>query len=464
MHDRSIGKKPIKISFTDKLMSAYGGFSLLSHLFEKLDFENEVNEMIPFQETSPNSCGVFAKIVKIGLTTMAGGNRFTHSIFLGDSLDVYENVFGIERMPKSISALTRFFNKFSCQSMVETLSDRLWSFTFSKILPENVKEDFLSFDSSIVTRYGDQEGAKKGYNPKKKGRHSHHPIFAFLNRSKYIVNLWNRSGDCSSGNGIVDFATQTLTRLDGRVSIKGVMADSGYYKVDFIDFLESRSHDYVIAAPMIGPIQAQVYSLESWTQVDEGIYIGEFEFEHQDGKWTKPRRYLVVKQAINQLKAAKGKKLSLFPEEDEKIFNWRYGVYITSSDRDAMELWRQYRLRAGDENIIKENKQDFGLEGYAQESFYATEASMLIRIMFYNIFNLFRSKFLPEPESKQTLHTIRSKYFIIPSLLGKDGRSPVLRLGIRKENVRAKFSKIIDNITEYFSKGIAFGSPPTKDS
>jgi len=31
-----------------------------------------------------------------------------------------------------------------------------------------------------MTRYGNQEGAKRGYNPKKKGRPSHQPQLAFL--------------------------------------------------------------------------------------------------------------------------------------------------------------------------------------------------------------------------------------------------------------------------------------------
>jgi hypothetical protein len=38
----------------------------------------------------------------------------------------------------------------------------------------------LDIDSSIITRYGEQEGAAKGYNPRKPGRKSQHPILAFV--------------------------------------------------------------------------------------------------------------------------------------------------------------------------------------------------------------------------------------------------------------------------------------------
>jgi len=43
-----------------------------------------------------------------------------------------------------------------------------------------IEQDTLRFDSIVITRYGKQEGAKKGYNPTKRGRPSNHPQLAFL--------------------------------------------------------------------------------------------------------------------------------------------------------------------------------------------------------------------------------------------------------------------------------------------
>jgi hypothetical protein len=57
------------------------------------------------------------------------------------------------------------------------------------------REDWLTFDSTVLIRYGEQDGAKKGYNPKKDGRPSHHPLIAFLNKRKYVVHLWNYIAD-----------------------------------------------------------------------------------------------------------------------------------------------------------------------------------------------------------------------------------------------------------------------------
>ena len=48
----------------------------------------------------------------------------------------------------------------------------------------------LTLDSTVVVRYGHtQAGAELGYNPKQRGRRSHHPLVAFI----------NATGDCLGG-------------------------------------------------------------------------------------------------------------------------------------------------------------------------------------------------------------------------------------------------------------------------
>ncbi len=38
----------------------------------------------------------------------------------------------------------------------------------------------LDLDSTVMTRYGNQEGVVRGYNPTKPGRPSHYPLMAFV--------------------------------------------------------------------------------------------------------------------------------------------------------------------------------------------------------------------------------------------------------------------------------------------
>ena len=60
----------------------------------------------------------------------------------------------------------------------------------------------LDLDSTVMTRYGTQEGAMRGYNPAKRGRASHHPLMAFVVDLRMIANCWLRSGNSSSANNV----------------------------------------------------------------------------------------------------------------------------------------------------------------------------------------------------------------------------------------------------------------------
>ncbi len=442
----------IEMSFTGKMMTSYGGFSLLAKLFEKIELHENLERIFPVAEISPNSKGVYSKLLKFGLTVIAGGKRFAHSVFLGDSDKIFKELFGVEKMVSSSTAITRLFNKVMDMEIASHFILELWDYIDNRIIPfDRIKEDYINFDSKVITRYGKQDGAAVGYNSKKKGRKSHHPQIAFMNETKYVVNFWNREGSSSSGNGITAFLKETLDRIDGKLKIKGCIGDTGYYNIDLIEYLETANIPYILGVPFYQIIQKEIPKVKDWKEITPGIAVSEFQFQHKDDKWDKDRRYTIVRQEIEVKEDAKGKQLKLF-KEDYEISKYRYSCHITSMDLPPLDIWRIYRTRAGDENIIKENTYDFGLEGFSLDNFYATEAAMLVRILFYNIINFFRREILPAEETKDTLGTLRYKYFVIPALLGVDGHKYILRLGVKSKKMRSKIRWIIAKIDQYFQQ------------
>ncbi len=355
-------------------------------------------------------------------------------------------LFGVLYLPAAGSTLTRLFKKIDSQNKVNELSDKMWKWLSGLIPWGKILEDWLTFDSTVLERYGKQEGAKRGYNPKKKGRASHSPLLAFLNRSKYIVHLWNRSGDVISHNNIIGFFSSAYERVCDKIKIAGVIADSGFYTKEFIAQLEEKGLHYIIAARLYHPLQRMLYMQKGWTQIDEGIFGTSFEFRHTEE--AKTRRYIAIRQNIKRREHAMGKTLSLFKDEAE-IGDYRYSVWVTDLEDEVEVVWRKCRLRANDENIIKEFKEDFALGGFSMKQFFATEAAMVIRALLYNLFVLFRHEILENKEKTQRLLTLRYKYFVIPGQLGGDGRDKVLRISVIKRKLRAKLTYLFNRIDQY---------------
>ena len=441
----------VGIEFTEKKITAYGGFSLLASFFERIKLKDIVEEAIPVQERSPNSIGIYSKILSYMLMIYAGGNRFSHLLYLGCQ-DVLSDLFATGRLPLAATTLTRLFGKIKTMKEVEAMSEGLWGY-LSKLIPwGKIREDWLTFDSTVIERYGKQEGVKRGYNPKKKGRGSHSPLLAFLNKSKYVVNLWNRPGNVASWNNIIGFFESTYQRVGAFIKIKGVIADSGFYYKKFIELLQQNGLLFIIAARLYRPLQRKVYAQQEWQQIAEGIWITEFKFKHDE--WDHEYRYIAVRQDIKRRQHAMGKTLSLF-DNDFDTKDYRFSVWITNSQDKPHAVWQMCRPRANDENTIKELKEDFALGGFSMKHFYPTEAAMLVRVFIYNLFVLFRHEIFGEKERSEQLKTLRYKYFVIPAQLGRDGKRLILRISAFTRTIRSKLLYLYNRIEQYspYDKG-----------
>ena len=247
----------VKIGFTDKKITSYGGFSLLAMFFEKIDLKGALNGLMPIVEVSPNAMKAEEKLLGFMTLIITGASRFSHMLYLGNP-EIIKTIFGLRRLPLAATTLTRYFNKIQDMGKANHMSEWIWKYLKTVIDWSKIESDWLSFDSTIITRYGNQEGSKKGYNPNKRGRPSHHPILAFLNESRVVLNLWNRSGNTSSANNIIPFFESCYQRIGALIKVKGVLADSGFYMDSFIEAIESKGLNYVITAKLYWTIQRKI--------------------------------------------------------------------------------------------------------------------------------------------------------------------------------------------------------------
>jgi hypothetical protein len=449
-YNKALEVNQVKIAFTGKAITAWGGMAtVVGKYLEQIGFREWVEKSLPVEEHSNHGYGIYAKVVGQLFTVLAGGERFAHLGWWEPGKEVISQLFGVPRLPKAASTLTRFWGKFSSWKTLMGWGKSVRELAWQVVYWENIREDRIHLDSSVVTRYGHQEGAKKGYNPQKRGRPSHQPLLAFLGRG-FVVNLWNRSGDTFSGQRAQEFLGQTLEGLGENFRLLRLLADSGFYLIEFIEWLESQGYSYIIAVPLQEVIQRQVMKVDNWRCLEVGICVGEFIFQHQDPKWSKLRRYVVVRQEIACRPEATGKQLSLFTEMEESQ-RYRYAVYLTDDVQSLPEqLWREYRPRATTENVIKDLKEGYGLSGYCLHKFWATEAVMLLHsLVFHNLIWALTCRILhPQPPYPQ-LKTLRLRYFLLPGLLGSGGGYSTLRLAVTSKKQRGKFRYWLEQLQQF---------------
>jgi len=448
-NSRLLRVNQVRIQFTNKPITAWGELAtIVAKLLEVLEFRSWVESALPIEEKSNYAKGVYEKVLATFLTVLSGGERFSHLSWWSHGIEAINKGFGVHWLPRASSTLTRFWGKIYTQSLSEKLAAAARHLAITIIGWQGIGKDTLNLDSSVLIRYGNQEGAKRGYNPKKRGRPSHHPLLAFLG-SGYVVNVWNRSGDSGTGQSAVSFFHQTRMVLGANFHINRVLCDSGFYEINFIEYFRAQApHLHHCRADPPPRLQREILQVKQWHTISKGVEIGEFSFQHYDPKWTKPRRYVVVRQSISKRPKALGKQPSLFKD----LVDWspyRISVMITNdSTSTPEEIWRHYRPRANDENVIKDLKEGYGFETFNVNNFWATEAVLaMIALVFHNLIVYLNRTILNPNRPQEQLKTLRHKYFTLPGQLGSGGRSYMLRLSIQEKKTRATVISVIRRIS-----------------
>ena len=396
------------LHFSGKAVTAWGGLALMQRMLNAIGFRAAAQR---WSLPPPGSNRGFAPVMLIEqflVSLWCGANRFSQ-LEINRHDRVLARVFGWTKCAGH-RAVVRLFERFDLATS-SRVQEEIYGWFFSRL---SLKRITLDVDSSVITRWGkQQQGARVGYNPRNHGRASHHPLIAFVADCRMIANFWLRPGDCASAGNLLSFLAATRANL-GNTIIGLLRADSGFFADEILKSLEDSGTDYVVAAKLTAPLQAQLMKADGWWALEPGLEL--CEFDYQAGTWAAPRRMVAIRQSAKLREAAPGKTLSLF-KDDPEMKLWRYGVVCTTLKLSALEVWRTYRGRADCENRIKELKADFGLDSFNLRDFWATEAALTATMLAYNLMSLFRQSIM-RTSVQPTMATLRHQVFAAPAWCG----------------------------------------------
>lgn len=404
----------LPIEYSDKQITPFGGMVLLKRFIDKLEIREKLQEL-NFPPKGSNRSYLSEEIIEpFWLSIWTGASRFIHSDWLRYDKTL-QRIFGFTKMP-SQSTYSRFFGKFS-QSINTEVFPELQKWFIDKV---NIEKVTLDVDSTVLTRYGEQEGSAKGYNPRKRGRNSHHPLIAFISQTRTVANAWLRPGNTAASSNCKSFLEETFEEVLKDQEVGLLRADSGFYTEEILKYLESRNQNYIIAVRIYPSVKNSIYHLEDWVEICKGIEVNQMKFQHAKGD---NRRYIIIRKQINLRPKSSGKLLF------EDLPGYRYSCYVTNLDLPLDTIWNMYNGRADCENRIKELKQDFGLENFCLQNFWATEASFRLIMAAYNILSLFRF-FALQSQKKSTLKTLRLYCFALGAWRVKHANREVLKIAL----------------------------------
>jgi len=152
-----------------------------------------------------------ANVVMMLMTgVLAGIKHISHlDILRHDS--VIRKLFDWKKFPdnRTFGRIFELFNHKHCNELhkaEQIIRKKVWSKKwFGRVT--------LDFDSSVIGVSGSQQGAEKGFNPKKKRQKSYHPLLCFVAETRECLHSWFRTGSAYTGNGAPDFIRECFSRI-----------------------------------------------------------------------------------------------------------------------------------------------------------------------------------------------------------------------------------------------------------
>lgn len=413
-----VDKSEVDAQFAGKNLTTVGGIGLFHRFARKLGVEEALEHRIQLpRERARCKYGTGRVLSSLVYALVLDLNRLSDTLLL--RLDkVFHKLVGFADYPHQ-STFSRFLEKFTVP-----MAKRVGEVNVG--LTMKVRNDLegyewitLDFDSYVRTVYGNQQRAKVGYNPKKRGRKSFHPLFCFIGETRDF--LWGRfrPGNRYSGQGAKGLLRECLRMLPQRIRNIRARGDSSFFDGGFLGELERRRIEYAIAAKLYASIQYLLGGLD-YRDIGDDIAVAEFRYQ---GSWEKERRMVVVREPINEGRERK-KEPKLF-----ELQGYSYQVIVTNIEGWEPEgVWHFYNGRANVENMIKEGIMGYGLDVTISHCYGANVAHFFLVMLAYNLMNWFKEGVLGQREVKRMAKWIRGRFFVIAGKLVRRGRRWVLNL------------------------------------
>jgi len=300
-----------------------------------------------------------------------------------------------------------FIKGFLILLFVAALRERAW-----KSLGINLKQIHIDIDTTVETVYGEIEGAKRGHNPKARGKKGLRPVLAFIAETREYLTGKLRRGQTISGEETRKFIRSFRSLIPGCVKKVIIRADGEFFSWDAVSACKERGYHYIIALRRCSP----VFDDSSWYSMGKDKKLQYNECLYQPHGWEEACRFVSMR-IRKSLEEQKGQE-SLFEEE-----NYTYRTFVTDLKGAVHKVIDEYDDRAGAEPLIGEAKRE-GLAAIPSKHFQSNMVYFQIVMLAYNLWRYLKRCAEPEGHPAPvitTVHVSRLKLLFIAAKIVTHG-------------------------------------------
>jgi len=359
-------------NFTEERLTGYTGLTAVSSYMEAYGLGKLIDGLFPTEQQNATKFSTTQIMLAVVLASMSDVHRvsriekFTCDPLVQHLLGLKEDI-DQDTMTGRLKALG--------QNGAFELQAGLFRTTGKMLKKSNLSHITLDCDSTVSTVYGNQEGAAKGYNPKKLGASSYHSQLCFCTEMKLVLNSWFRTGSAYTSNGICEFMKQTLASLPRRIRRIFFRADSGYFNGELFDLLEDQGHDYLVKVKLKNLNKLMLE--QEWSAINGKESVCEFQYCAKNWNKSRPLRGIRILTGYKEFNFMG--EITIEPE-------YEYFCYCSNlGDKNGKALHEIYKKRSESENWIEQTKNQLHASKTLTDDFSANDILWQLAVLGYNL-------------------------------------------------------------------------------
>lgn len=293
----------------------------------------------------------------------------------------------------------------------------------------------LDIDGSVVSAGARVEGARRGYNPRRRGARSYWPITAYEAHEGQIVRLMNRPGNVHDGAAAVDFIAALVEQVRAAVGRRRKLEcrmDSAFFREDVLEVLDDASVEYAVKVPFLPWLGLkQLVAQASWERVDDRTSSSEVRI----ALWGRERRIVLYRSHVAN-RSSQNYQLDLFHPD---CGHYAYSAIATNKTLTPRNLRHFLNGRGSHEKAYGELKSGFAFDCLPSLSEPANAAWQMLSVLAFNLSRSFQAETTARARSTdrkrragrrfETIHTLRYKLIGRAALLLRPAGKTTLHLG-----------------------------------
>lgn len=421
----SLSREELEIRFDNSSATQFGGYPLWDAFLKEVGLDARLASHIkmnrgPNAFTAPEISRFFIDANMLGAARLMDVDRMRFDPMLTRAM-------GLEILP-SDETIGRYFKSYgegylgSLDRMNVRLNNLLWKKTRKQRYgPAKDGKVILDYDSSVMTVYGKQEGADRGWSFHKKDNPGFQPKFAFIGGLGVVVNQQLYPQSSNLPTAFEPFHAETLSKLPKTARVWAIRGDGALYSGERIKWLEKK-YTYAITAKRTAHLYDRIKSIPEGEWVDaqdeQGRLCSVARIRYCPKTWEAERTYVLSRRR----KDLKGQKV---------LWDWeryKYFAYVTNYKAPLMTQFKFCVERCSLESFIKESKSGFHYDALPCKELDANRAYLGHVQMAYNLMIWWKLLKTPRTVNRWTVATLRARLFCVYGNLKRETGRWVLSL------------------------------------